>query len=117
MRILDTDVLPLNALKRDESGNIIKDKKDNIVADADLRDFENVPLKEEGIDAYFEREVKPHVPDAWIDENKTKIGYEINFTKYFYKYKPLRSLDVIRKELLSLEKEIEGMMRKILSQQ
>lgn len=100
----------------DENGNVILDKKGNKVADTDLRDYENVPLKED-IHKYFEREVKPHVPDAWIDETKTKIGYEINFTKYFYKYKPLRSLGVIRQEILKLEKETEGMMRKVISQQ
>ncbi|MDR0704221.1 MAG: type I restriction-modification system subunit M [Planctomycetaceae bacterium] len=99
--------------KRDENGNIMKDKKGNTVADADLRDYENVPIKED-IHKYFEREVKPHVPDAWIDKTKTKIGYEINFTKYFYKYKPLRSLDIIRREILKLEKETEGMIKKIL---
>jgi type I restriction enzyme M protein len=99
--------------RRDENGNTIKDKKGNLVADAELRDYENVPLKED-IQIYFEREVKPHVPDAWIDETKTKIGYEINFTKYFYKYKPLRSLDTIRREILELEKETEGMINKIL---
>ena len=100
--------------KRDESDKVLKDKKGNLVPDADLRDFENVPLKED-VDEYFKREVLPHVPDAWIDESKTKIGYEINFTKYFYKYKPLRPLEVIRKELWDLEKETEGMMQKVLS--
>ncbi|MDR2438173.1 MAG: SAM-dependent methyltransferase, partial [Planctomycetaceae bacterium] len=99
--------------KRDENGDIIKDKKGNTVADTDLRDYENVPIKED-FHKYFEREVKPHVADAWIDETKTKIGYEINFTKYFYKYKPLRSLDIIRQEILKLEKETEGMIKKIL---
>jgi type I restriction enzyme M protein len=99
--------------KRDENENVTKDKKGNVIADTELRDFENVPLKED-IHEYFKREVKPHVPDAWIDESKTKIGYEINFTKYFYKYKPLRSLDAIRKDILAVEKETDGMMKKIL---
>jgi type I restriction enzyme M protein len=58
--------------------------------DSDLRDTENVPLKEDTHE-YFEREVKPHVPDAWIDESKTKIGYEIPFTRHFYKYQPLQT--------------------------
>ena len=66
------------------------------MADADLRDSENVPLKED-VEKYFIREVLPHLLDAWIDHSKTKIGYEINFTKYFYIYKPLRSLLDIRK--------------------
>ncbi len=64
-----------------------------------LRDNENVPLKED-IREYFEREVLPHVHDAWIDESKTVKGYEINITKSFYKYKPLRSLEEIRMEIL-----------------
>jgi type I restriction enzyme M protein len=54
------------------------------------------------------------VPDAWIDHNKTKIGYEINFTRYFYKYKPLRSLDEIRADILKLEQETDGMIKEIL---
>jgi type I restriction enzyme M protein len=64
------------------------------------------------IEEYFEREVKPHVPDAWIDETKTKVGYEINFTKYFYEFKPLRSLEEIRRNMLALEQETENMRRK-----
>lgn len=91
-------------------------------ADSDLRDFENIPFKK-NIYEYFEEEVKPHVPDAWIDEKKRDekdgevgiVGYEINFTKYFYKYKPLRSLEEIRKDILALEKETEGMLKLIIS--
>jgi type I restriction enzyme M protein len=91
-------------------------------ADSDLRDFENIPLTK-NIYEYFEEEVKPHVPDAWIDEKKRDekdgetgiVGYEINFTKYFYKYKPLRSLEEIRKDILALEKETEGMLKLIIS--
>lgn len=99
--------------KRDESGKALKDKKGKLVPDSDLRDFENVPLTED-IHDYFQREVLPHVPDAWIDETKTKIGYEINFTKYFYKYKPLRSLEEIRKDILALEKKSQGLLGKIV---
>ena len=66
--------------------------------DADLRDFENVPLKDD-IDAYFEREVRPHVPDAWMDRSKDKVGYEINFNRHFYKYTPPRPLEEIDAEL------------------
>jgi type I restriction enzyme M protein len=72
-----------------------------------------VPIKED-INAYFEREVKPHVPDAWIDHDKTKKGYEINFTKHFYKYKPLRSLAEIRADILALEKETEGLLLEVI---
>ncbi len=66
------------------------------------------------MEEYFKREVLPYLPDAWIDHSKTKIGYEINFTKYFYKYKPLRSLDEILKDILALEEETKGMIREIL---
>ncbi len=95
--------------KRDAKGKIETDKKGNPIPNADLRDFENVPLKED-IAAYFKKEVLPHLPDAKIDEGKTKIGYEINFTKYFYQYKPLRSLQDIRKDILALEEETENMI-------
>jgi len=57
----------------------------------------------------------PHLPDAWIDHGKTKVGYEINFTKYFYQYKPLRSLDDIRADILKLEKETDGMIAEVLN--
>jgi len=90
--------------KRNEKGEIQYDKKGNPIPDPELRDYENIPLKED-VEEYFKREVLPHLPDAWIDHSKTKIGYEINFTKYFYKYKPLRSLEEIRREILELEKE------------
>ena len=74
---------------------------------------ENVPLKE-NVEKYFKNEVLPHLPDAYIDHSKTKIGYEINFTKYFYKYKPLRSLEEIRKDILALEEETVGMIKKVI---
>src|SRR4030066_2163626 len=99
--------------KRDEKGKIEKDRKGNPVPDADLRDFENVPLKED-VEEYFKREVLPHVPDAYIDHGKTKVGYEINFTKYFYQYKPLRRLEEIRKDILALEAETDGMIKEII---
>ncbi|MFT6962535.1 MAG: type I restriction enzyme M protein [Flammeovirgaceae bacterium] len=77
-----------------------------------MRDYENIPflkldankkLAPQSIAEYFEREVKPHLPEAWVDESKTKIGYEINFTKYFYEFKPLRSLEEIKAEIFALE--------------
>jgi type I restriction enzyme M protein len=81
--------------------------------DTDLRDNENVPLKED-IQAYFEREVLPHVPDAWIDPDKTVKGYEIAFTKVFYKYQPLRSLEEIERDILALEAETENLIKEII---
>lgn len=82
--------------------------------ESDLRDFENVPLKE-NIYNYFLQEVKPHVEEAWIDLDKTKIGYEISFNKYFYQHKPLRSIDEVSAEILELEKENEGLIMDILN--
>ena len=99
---------------KDEKGNIVKDSKGKLKADPKIRDTENVPLKED-IQEYFKREVAPFVSDAWIDETKTKVGYEINFTKYFYEYKPLRSLEEITKDILDLEKESDGLLKEILS--
>ena len=96
-----------------ENGKPVTDKKGKLKADAKLRDTENIPLKEKVAD-YMKREVLPHVPDAWIDEKKTKIGYEINFTKYFYKYKPLRSLADIKADILALETETDGLIKKVM---
>ena len=81
-------------------------------ADADMRDFENVPLKED-VDAYFVREVKPHVPDAWMDRSKDKIGYEINFNRYFYVFTPPRPLAEIDLELKAAEVEIVRLLRQV----
>lgn len=99
--------------ERDETAEICTDSKGRPEPDAELRDNENVPLKED-IHAYFEREVRPHVPDAWIDESKTKVGYEIPFTRHFYKYKPLRPLAEIESDIRQLEAEIQGMLGEVL---
>lgn len=99
--------------QKDENGNIIK-KSGKPVADPSLRDTENVPLKED-IQEYFKREVLPYAPDAWIDENKTKIGYEIPFTRYFYKYVPPRPSGEIMSEILELEKSLDGSLEEIFS--
>ena len=94
------------------------DSKESLVEyepDSDLRDTEQVPLLEPGgVDAFVQREVLPHVPDAWIDTSSTKIGYEISFTRYFYKPQPLRSLEQIRSDILALEEETEGLLDEIL---
>jgi type I restriction enzyme M protein len=99
--------------ERDESAPAVLDAKGKPEPDADLRDTESVPLTER-IEDYFEREVKPHVPDAWIDESKTKVGYEIPFTRHFYKYQPLRPLSVIEAEIRALEAEIQGMLGEVI---
>lgn len=93
--------------ERDETADICCDSDGNPEPDADLRDYENVPLTDD-IDAYFKREVLPHVPDAWIDHDKTKKGYEIPFTRHFYEFTLLRPLDVIEKEIADLEAEIQA---------
>jgi type I restriction enzyme M protein len=83
--------------------------------DAELRDTEQVPLVEDGgIEAFVRREVLPHVPDAWYVPDSVKIGYEISFTRYFYKPQPLRTLEEIRADILAVEKETEGLLAEIL---
>ncbi len=98
---------------KDAKGNVELDKKGKPKADPSLRDTEIIPLNED-IEEYFKREVLPHVPDGWMDRSKDKKGYEINFTKYFYKYQPLRSLEEIRNDILNLEKESEGLLGEII---
>jgi type I restriction enzyme M protein len=83
--------------------------------DTNLRDTEQVPLLEQGgIEAFIRREVLPYTADVWIDESKTKIGYEISFTRHFYKPQPLRSLDEISADILAVEKEAEGLLDELL---
>ena len=108
-KIFDTDAFGYNKITverplRDEHGEIVR-KKGKPVADADLRDTENVPLTED-IDAYFAREVLPYAPDAWIDRSKTKIGYEIPMTRYFYKYQKPEAAEDIMARITGLEQEI-----------
>lgn len=93
------------------------DKKDEYIiyeTETDLRDTESIPLQE-SIHTYFLREVHPHVPEAWIDLDKTKIGYEISFNKYFYQHKPLRSIEEVTQDILELEKQSEGLISEILN--
>jgi type I restriction enzyme M protein len=83
-------------------------------SDSELRDSENVPLKDD-IHAYFLREVRPHVKDAWLDISSVKIGYEISFNRYFYQHKPLRDLNEVARDILELEKESDGLLRRLVS--
>lgn len=99
--------------QKDENGNVVT-KNGKPVAVTRLRDTENVPLKED-IREYFKREVLPYAPDAWIDKTKTKIGYEIPFTRYFYKYVPPRPSEEIMSEILELEKSLDGSLEEIFS--
>lgn len=112
----------LNALsERDEEADICRDKKGNPEPDPDLRDYENVPLGESVYD-YFEREVKPHVSDAWIDESKRDdkdkevgiVGYEIPFNRYFYKYEPPRPLEEIDLDLKQLSGKIQDLLQEVV---
>lgn len=99
----------------DPKADIVYDKKGNKTPDTNLRDTETVPLKED-IHEYFEREVLPHVPDAWIDESKTKVGYEIPFTRYFYKFTPLRNSADIMEEIKELEAKISKELSEVLGE-
>jgi len=111
----------LSALsERDETAEICLDKDGYPEPDSELRDTENVPLKED-INAFFDREVKPHVPDAWIniairdhkDGEIGKVGYKINFNRYFYKYRPPRPLEEIEADIKAIEKEIIEMLKEV----
>lgn len=99
----------------DGNGRPILKKDGTPKSDTSKRDTERVPLSED-IEEYYEREVKPHLPDSWIDWDKNKVGYEINFTKYFYKYQPLRSVGEITDELLKLEEESEHLFKLIVGE-
>jgi type I restriction enzyme M protein len=98
--------------ERDETAEICRDNDGQAEPDADLRDTETVPLKE-SIEEYFEREVLPHVPDAWIDHSKTKVGYEIPFNRHFYCYEPPRSLEAIETGIKRLEDDIVKMLKEV----
>ena len=92
--------------------DIFRDEKGKPIANPELRDTENVPLKED-IQTYFEREVLPFAPDAWIDEKKSKVGYEIPFTRYFYKYEAPKPSAEIMQEILSIEAELDGALAEV----
>ena len=103
--------------QRDESGKPVKDKKGRMKPDKELTDTEQVPLLYPGgIEAFMEKEVLPFAPDAWVDEEKTLIGYELSFTKYFYKPVQLRTLEEISADLRRLEEESAGLLADILGE-
>ena len=104
----------LSALgERDPQAEVCRDSKGNPEPDTELRDTETVPLSED-IDAYIAREVLPHVPDAWVDESKTKVGYEIPLNRHFYVYEPPRPLEEIESDLQALEQEIAGLLSDVV---
>lgn len=98
--------------EKDETAEICRDAKGNPEPDSDLRDTESVPLKE-NIEEYFKREVLPHVPDAWIDQKKTKVGYDIPLNRHFYSYEAPRDLEAIEADIRGLEAEIVDMLAKV----
>jgi type I restriction enzyme M protein len=98
--------------ERDETAEICRERMGEPEPDADLRDTETVPLKE-SIEEYFRREVLPHVPDAWIDHSKTKVGYEIPLNRHFYRYEPPRELEAIEADIRELEGEIIELLREV----
>ncbi|MBI3090684.1 MAG: N-6 DNA methylase [Candidatus Tectomicrobia bacterium] len=98
--------------ERDGTAELCTDARGNPEPDPELRDYENVPLKED-VEEYMRREVLPHVPDAWMDESKTRIGYEINVNRYFYTYTPPRPLAEIEEDLKKIEQEIAEMLAEV----
>ena len=105
----------LNALgERDAAAEICRDRHGKPEPDPELRDTETVPLTQ-GVDEYVRREVLPHVPDAWIDESKTKVGYEIPLNRHFHVYEPPRPLDTIEEDIKQLEAEIVTLLGEVTS--
>ena len=98
----------------DEEGNIVLDSKGKPKSNTKLKDIENIPLKE-SIDEFFEAEVLPFLPNAWYNAKETKIGYEINFAKYFYQYQAPRSLKTITADILAIEQETENLLKEIIA--
>ena len=95
-----------------EDGEVKTDKKGNPKPDTSKRDSERIPLSE-SVGDYYEREVKPHLPNSWMDRSKDKVGYEINFTKYFYKFTPLRPIEEISRDLEVIDTEILNLSRRV----
>ena len=99
--------------EKDEQGNAVLDNKGKPKSDAKLKDIENIPFKE-SIDDFFEAEVLPFVPDAWYNPKETKVGYEVNFAKYFYQYQAPRTLAAITEDILAIEQETENLLKEII---
>jgi type I restriction enzyme M protein len=117
-KIRDNDDFGFNQItvhrpERDGKGDIISDNMGNPKSDNKRKDIENIPLIED-IQEFFDREVLPFTPDAWWDKKETKVGYEINFAKYFYNHKPPRALTEIAKDIFAIEQETEGLLKEII---
>ena len=119
-KIFDTTDFGYNKItverpQKDEKGNIVKDKKGKPVADKSLEDSESIPMNED-IDAYFKREVLPYAPDAWYDPKKTKVGYEIPMTRYFYEYQAPEKVEDVFARVTKLEDEINVSLKSLLGE-
>jgi len=99
--------------EHDDTADFVLDSKGKKQPDSNLRDSEKIPLKQD-IGDYFDREVKPYYSNAWMDRKKDKIGYEVNFTKYFYKYVPPRPLEEIEKDIKEVTAEIQELLKEEL---
>lgn len=118
VKIFDNEELGFHKVRverpeRNEDGEIERKRNGDPRSDTSLRDYERIPLTDD-VQDYFEREVKPHVPDAWIDDSYHRIGYEINFTRHFYEYEELRSVEEIKQDILDLDAETEGLLHEVL---
>jgi type I restriction enzyme M protein len=109
--------------EHDDTADYVLDKKGNKLPDSNLRDSEKIPFlsacghaqaEKQDVEAYFEKEIKPYYPVAWMDRKKDKVGYEINFTKYFYKYKPPRPIEEIEKDIKEVIGEIQEFLKEEL---
>lgn len=96
----------------DDKGKVVIDRKGNPIPNKELTDTETIPLIED-VKEYMKREVLPFAPNAWIDDSKTKLGYEISFTKYFYEYKEPRKTEEIMKEILELDAKLDGVLKEL----
>ena len=99
-------VTDTRTIKTDKSGNPIPATSDKY--------YEQIPL-DQNIDKYFEKEVKPHLPESWIDRSKDKIGYEIFFSKYFFKFSPLRSTKEVNQDLIKINNEIQQLSKEVIN--
>ena len=118
VKIFDNEELGFHKVRverplRNEDGEIERKRNGDPKSDTDLRDYERIPLTDD-VEEYFAREVKPHVPNAWLDDSYHRTGYEINFTRHFYEYEELRSVEEITQDILDLDAETEGLLHEVL---
>lgn len=113
--MVDFDIVVQFCLQEDDTSQIVT-KKGKPIPSVAKRDTENVPLVED-IDRYFEREVLPYAPDAWIDHKKTKVGYEIPMTRYFYKYQPPEPVEDIEERITTLEADIAASLKALFHEE